>query len=944
MSSTSTEKTADASKKPWIGATTRLLLLGLVFHLAYIPIVFDCYFTSPVVNGMQQFVSPIAPAKRVVLIVGDGLRADLLFNTNPFPAIPDSPKVVAPYLRNIAEQRGAFGVSHTRVPTESRPGHVAIIGGMYEDVSAVTKGWKTNPVNFDSVFNQSSTTFSFGSPDILPMFAKGATPGKVHMWCYDEHEEDFTKDATALDEWSFNHLELLLRNASSNPELDGRLRSDRAVFFLHLLGLDTTGHSYRPHSKAYMKNIQVVDEIVEKTEKLFAAFYNDDKTAFIFTADHGMSNIGNHGDGDPDSTRTPLIAWGAGIRGPLADPRSASHDAYSVPWDLLHLVRRDVEQADIAPLMSVLIGSSLPVNSVGILPDIKDNKPGYLDQSLTDEVIANLAFVNAKATHSLFYTPFPGLRGEFEPGGDIVNFIDAQMRAEDWKAAKKTAGLLIKTTLQGLRYLQTYDRILLRAIATVGYLGWAAYSGIFLLRYHLNRRPMALNPSMILTALSAAVLLAFWTIFTLQSSPATFYIYVSFPVYFWHEVLQYMFFPSPTEELDDDEESGSRWASFGKGTLYVLLVIWVLREMVHGYTERLIWGMGYIVIGLFWPFPPWSIFKPRGQLPLLIAWKVSTCVSAIFPFLPVEKTESVSMINFGAGLMILLEIFVMAFSSPEVRKTAPRGTFRYQIILIILSAILTSGSVRDLQAKQGLSKFNQWASWLILVLSVIEPFRVRKRIQDPIMRITSYFLGFGPYMIILSISEEALFYASFAGTLILWIAVESSAEQNRLADLQSRGEDAKESTPKRGLRSGDLRIALFFLFFVQAAFFGTGKSFYLEPVYRLVPVFSPFLMASLLILKIIAPYVVLSAAFATLNDQLGLAPFSLFMVALTLTDGMTVAFFYNVRDHGSWLEIGQTISFFVISSLLLVWSAGVCAAGRWLMAGSLGSQSRTKIE
>jgi phosphatidylinositol glycan class N len=105
--------------------------------------VFDCYFVSPVVHGMAQHSTAKAQAKRLVLIVGqlsrcyvrqtnafiaDGLRADLVFNTNAFPHIPDTPRIVAPYLRDVMERRGSFGISHTRVPTESRPGHVALIG------------------------------------------------------------------------------------------------------------------------------------------------------------------------------------------------------------------------------------------------------------------------------------------------------------------------------------------------------------------------------------------------------------------------------------------------------------------------------------------------------------------------------------------------------------------------------------------------------------------------------------------------------------------------------------------------------------------------------------------------------------------------------------------------------------------------------------------------
>ena len=154
---------------------------------------------------------------------------------------------------------------------------------MYEDVSAVTRGWQANPVAFDSVFNQSSHSFSFGSPDILPMFRDGAVHGRVDAWSYGDEYEDFSTDAVRLDLWVLDRLKELLANSTRSEELDKTLRADGTVFFLHLLGLDTTGHSYRPHGPEYHRNIRVVDYVVEETVRVLDEYYGDGRTAFVFT-------------------------------------------------------------------------------------------------------------------------------------------------------------------------------------------------------------------------------------------------------------------------------------------------------------------------------------------------------------------------------------------------------------------------------------------------------------------------------------------------------------------------------------------------------------------------------------------------------------------------------------------------------------------------------------
>ena len=93
---------------------------------------------------------------------------------------------------------------------------------------------------------------------------------------------------------------------------------------------------------------------------------------------------------DPDNTRTPLIAWGAGIRKPIVLNTPDVPDKYSAPFELEHLARRDVEQADVAAIMSTLLGQDWPVNSVGRLPDVDPSQPGFLDISKEDIALASL--------------------------------------------------------------------------------------------------------------------------------------------------------------------------------------------------------------------------------------------------------------------------------------------------------------------------------------------------------------------------------------------------------------------------------------------------------------------------------------------------------------------------------------------------------------------------
>lgn len=484
---------------------------------------------------------------RVFNVSGDGLRADKAFQSHPepYPETDDDlvPRPLAPFLRSKVLEEGTFGVSHTRVPTESRPGHVALIAGLYEDVSAVTTGWKMNPVDFDSLFNRSTHTWSWGSPDILLMFEHGAVPGRVDAFTYGAELEDFSSDGVPLDLWVFDHVKDFFAAAKKNATLRDALKQEKVVFFLHLLGLDTTGHFTRPYSKEYLNNLKVVDNGVREICELIESFYGDGRTAFVFTADHGMSNWGSHGDGHPDNTRTPLIAWGSGVAKPQLYPGETApgHDDYSSDWNLGHVRRHDVAQADVAALMSYLVGVEFPANSVGELP------LSYLDAHIHEKAEASL--VNAqtileqyrvkeekKKATELRYRPFRPLSENGLIPERRLAAIRQLIEAENYEEAIEEAATLMKIGLDGLRYLQTYDWVFLRALITVGYLGWIAYALTTVIDLHVLHGRVRPSRTLAGNVVATSILVALYASFVISKSPVTYYAYAFFPIFFWEEI------------------------------------------------------------------------------------------------------------------------------------------------------------------------------------------------------------------------------------------------------------------------------------------------------------------------------------------------------------------------------------------------------------------------
>lgn len=257
-----------------------------------------------------------------------------------------------------------WGLSMADAPTESRPNHVAMLAGFPEELSNIWHAWERNGRQFDHLLKRASVAYAWGESSVLDHF-EGSD--HVHLVTFPDYLPGIVEDPSELDRWTLEKYKELLANQSKQKDAGKAFRErDGLVIFLHLAGVDLSGHRLGSLSPLYEASARTVDGLVTEIERVTREFFEDEETLYIFTSDHGFPNEGGHGSSDINARTCPLVAWGRPL-GEVKEKRSAMI----------------IKQGQICSFASVMLGLSIPANNIHPLPkELLRSGNGYASRPL----------------------------------------------------------------------------------------------------------------------------------------------------------------------------------------------------------------------------------------------------------------------------------------------------------------------------------------------------------------------------------------------------------------------------------------------------------------------------------------------------------------------------------------------------------------------------------
>ncbi|CAL8086821.1 unnamed protein product [Orchesella dallaii] len=850
----------------------QLWTLGIIINLFLFYSIFDIYFKSPIVSVERRHKLEVVepPVKRAVFFVADGLRADTFYRNAE----------QRPYMTDVMKSNSSvWGVSDTRVPTESRPGHIALFAGFYEDPSAVFTGWQENTVEFDTVFNQSSASVGLGSEDNVKMFARGSAKRKMYTATFPHEWQDFMSDnLTVLDTWVFEHLSGMIADQTLP-------RGKEVVIFLSLLAIDTIGHAKKPGSKEYKEAMKQVDTIVKKSEKMIDEYYGDKDTLYIFTADHGMTDWGSHGDGSLDETETPFVVWGKGIQ---------SNDAEQLR----------LKQADFTALLSGSLGVGYPSNSVGRFPNRFWKNQHFAYEALKANFYQILDLMMTKK--SLVKSGRRVQLSEFKKESLLIELSTSAVflgNQGDYEHGIHTWNEAIDVAIEGMLYYERYDELLMKLLTVCTTISWIVFVAFIVIRidaaYQKIKSLKLLSMQKLLTSLVVSVMIIKGVIgWSFARVPYGFFLV--YLILILIEVFRGQ--NGIIEDWSEVRTARSSWIN----SLLLLLVFCALgvEILVNSFDHRGVLSLGLLLNAV------WCVHGKRVSRTQKTLFLLAVAVLAVFPMMPVIGKERNPIFMTMGPIASVIVVGIFMYVQGGLSRHKDGWILGGQMLLLLFVSLLCHFPSLFL---------TRLTAWLSLVQSYFLP--VLTSADTVTCRLTSMFLAIASPFSFISFSYESLFLPSLFLVLLMLLKLEMSDENldeeswENFLNLSIEGTERRRNWERVELQKA-VRRAWLNLFFVTLSFFGIGNiasvnSFDPSSTRCFVSVFQPWIMMLVLIEKILAPFLLVSCFFRRLLWSKIQVERS-FLIVLLLCQGMALHTFLKVKNVGSWLEIGTTISHHVI--------------------------------
>ncbi|XP_014210578.1 GPI ethanolamine phosphate transferase 2-like [Copidosoma floridanum] len=266
--------------------------------------------------------------KRLIIMVIDALRWDFVHGAQSSQNMPKTTRL----LRNT--EASCLYKTKVHTPTVTMPRIKEIATGSVPNFIDVVLNLGAHEIKGDSLLrqckDQGHKIVFYGDDTWIKLFPR-------MFYRYEDTSSFFVSDYTEVD---FN----VTRNIAI--EL---YEKDWSVMILHYLGLDHIGHLVESYNPMIKTKLLEMDEIID-TINTYVSKWNEkgESTLFLVTGDHGMKESGGHGGSTPEETRVPLLAFGR-------------------PCTYKENLDDEIDQTDIAPTLSVLLGIPIPKSSLGTI-------------------------------------------------------------------------------------------------------------------------------------------------------------------------------------------------------------------------------------------------------------------------------------------------------------------------------------------------------------------------------------------------------------------------------------------------------------------------------------------------------------------------------------------------------------------------------------------------